>query len=71
MKVTTVLNGKISMVLVPENQMEEEIVKQLNGGKVQLIAQNMNILGNSITGGLLIASDQSEDKKSSQQTVMK
>lgn len=71
MKVTTVLNGKISMVLVPENQMEEEIVKQLNGGKVQLIAQNMNILGNNITGGLLIASDQSEEKKINQQQAVK
>lgn len=62
MKVTAIVNGKVSLVLVPETKVEEEVLKTLNGGvKVQIIAQNVNILQNSVGGGLLITSEQNID----------
>lgn len=58
MKVTTIINGKTCLILVPETKVEEEVIKVLNGGKAQVIAQNVNVLQNSVGGGLLISSDQ-------------
>jgi hypothetical protein len=69
MKSITVLNGKISLVLTPENAMEEEIIKQLNGGEAKLIAGSINILGQSVTGGLLISSDVTIEESKSKTTL--
>lgn len=54
MKVTIIKNGILQMVLTPEDELEKEVIKKLNGGTVQVIADNNTILNNNVGGGLLI-----------------
>lgn len=63
MKVTLVMNGHISLVIQPENSLEKEVVKKLNGGKVQLVASGVNVLQNNIEGSLLVTSDSAPSKE--------
>ena len=53
MKVTTIVNGTTQLVLTPENDLEKEIVKLLNGATAMVVSDNNNILGNNIGGRLL------------------
>ena len=79
MKISSIIdlnsnNKKISLVLIPEDQMEQDLLKRLNGGKVQLIANGVSLLANSITNGLLISDDATttldlNEKKSSSGTT--
>lgn len=54
MKVTTIINGQVSLILTPETPVEQEILKQLNGAGAKLIASNVKVLQNTVDGGLLI-----------------
>lgn len=57
MKVISVLNGKKSIVLIPENEVEEAMLKSIgNGAEVSLIipGSNTQILDTTISKGLLI-----------------
>lgn len=63
MKVTTIINGKFCLILMPENTTDKEILKQLNGGTAQTIASNMSVLQNSVSEGLMITSASEENKK--------
>lgn len=54
MKITSIINGTIQLVLTPENDLEKEIVKQLNGAAATLVSSNNSILNNSIEGSLLL-----------------
>lgn len=62
MKVTMIKNGKISLILTPEDTLETEILKQLGGGKAQIISSKVTVLQNSVEGGLLITNDTSSDE---------
>jgi hypothetical protein len=57
MKVLTLLNGTIQLVLVPETDLEKEVVKQLNGASATLVSDNNNILNHNVGGGLLIKTE--------------
>ena len=57
MKVISVMNGKKSIVLIPENEVEEAMLKSIgNGAEVRLIipGSNTQILDTTISKGLLI-----------------
>ena len=57
MKVISVMNGKKSIVLIPENEVEEAMLKSIgNGAEVSLIipGSNTQILDTTISKGLLI-----------------
>ena len=63
MKVTTIINGTTSLILTPENPVETEILKQLNGAQAQLMTNNIKVLQNTVDGGLLISNlERSWDK---------
>lgn len=57
MKVTTIVNGKICLILTPENTLETEILKKLNGASATVINTKTTVLQNSVEGGLLITVD--------------
>lgn len=61
MKVTTIVNGTTQLVLTPENDLEKEIVKLLNGATAMVVSDNNNILGNNIGGSLLLRKEKSND----------
>ncbi len=54
MKITSIVNGSTQLVIVPENDLEKEILKKLNGGSAVIISENNSILANNVAGGLLI-----------------
>ncbi len=54
MKVFFLKNGTSQLILLPEDDMEKEFVKQLNGASVTSITDGNNILGQNVNGGLLV-----------------
>jgi len=57
MKVQTVANGSVCIVISPENSMEEEILKQLmkqTGNEITEIRAGVRVLQNQINTGILI-----------------
>lgn len=55
MKIITVINGTERVIMQPENKLEEEILKRLDGASCQVIgSQNVNVLESNVFGGLLI-----------------
>lgn len=57
MKVTTVINGVTSLVLTPENDLEKEVIKQLNGAKCTIVTDGNSILNNNIAGSLMLRTE--------------
>jgi len=57
MKVLTIINGGVSLVLEPENTMEEEVLKALTKQSNQIveIRNSVTILSRIIKGSVLIA----------------
>jgi len=54
MKLTSVINGSIQLVIIPENDIEKEILKRVNGCTAVLISDNNSILNQPVSGALLI-----------------
>ena len=57
MKVDTLLNGSITLILVPENDAEKEILKALvkQDNDITELRSTVTILSKSITNGIMIA----------------
>ncbi len=60
MKITSIINGSTQLIITPENDLEKEILKKLNGGSATLVSDNNSILNNSVAGGLLIREPKEE-----------
>jgi hypothetical protein len=63
MKIQTIVNGTITMVIEPENTMEEEILKALlkQGGALHEVRTPLVVLGKTIRGSVLICSETSSE----------
>lgn len=64
MKIITITNGVTQLILLPENDLEKEIVKKVNGGTASLIADNNSVLNTNVSGGLLIRPGQEKKEQS-------
>lgn len=60
MKVTTVINGDTQLVLHPENELEEDIIKRMHGATLSLVADNMQLIGKSLKNCAILSSSQRE-----------
>jgi hypothetical protein len=60
MKVNVVINGSVSLTIIPENKMEEEALKQLSKQRNEIIEirNTLSILSKSIPVGSLLISQQ-------------
>lgn len=56
MEVEIVVNGDVTLVLIPKNSTEEELVKELAGqdNEISLIRGGTNILSKSIPTGIIV-----------------
>ncbi len=59
MKHEFLLNGKVTLLLIPENPMEEQILKQLLKAEVEVkeIRAPVTVLGQVIKTGVVISQD--------------
>lgn len=57
MKVEFVLNGGVTLLLIPDNPMEEEVIKQLmkQDNELSEIRGGATVLNRSVSSGLVIA----------------
>jgi len=57
MKVDTLLNGSITLILVPENDYEKEVLKALvkQDNDISELRSTATLLSKSITNGIIIA----------------
>lgn len=64
MKVEILMNGTVKIVLIPENEIETSIVKQVAAGGVDatIITQHTQILDKVIQDGLVISPSKAEVK---------
>lgn len=60
MKVLTVTNGTTQLVLVPDSELEKELIKELVGATASGISDGHSILGHNVNGGLLIKREKVE-----------
>jgi len=51
---TILKNGTIQLVITGSDEIDNAVLKQLNGATCELIAENFRIGDKSITGGLMI-----------------
>jgi len=65
MKVDTLLNGSITLILVPENDAEKEILKALvkQDNDITELRSTVTILSKSITNGIMIAKKVQQNPK--------
>lgn len=56
MKVIIVKNGSLSLVLEPEDDIDKETLRQLNGATISPMNDAHQILGRRIEGGSIISS---------------
>lgn len=65
MQVEFVLNGRVTLLLIPENPMEEEVIKQLmkQDNELSEIRGGATVLNRTLTSGMVIT------KKSSASVV--
>lgn len=63
MKLTSIINGITQLILTPENDLEKEIIKQLNGAKATVVSDGNSILQNNIGGSLLLKMDNEKIKQ--------
>ena len=65
MKVDTLLNGSITLILVPENDAEKEILKALvkQDNDISELRSTVTILSKSITNGIMIAKKVQQNTK--------
>ena len=65
MQVEFVLNGRVTLLLIPENPMEEEVIKQLmkQDNELSEIRGGATVLNRTLTSGMVIT------KKSSANVV--
>ena len=73
MEVQTIVNGKISLVIVPQNEMEKKLLEQLTNQDNEVIhtKEGFQILGKSVSEALVIRSTSAakEDSNSSDEEV--
>jgi len=55
MKVTHIINGTLQMVLIPENDIDQLVLKQLNGATLTPTAESFHLLNSRIEGAAVIA----------------
>ncbi len=65
MKVEILMNGSVKIVLIPENDIETAIIKNVAAGGVQatIITQHTQILDKIIQDGLVISASKSDSSK--------
>jgi hypothetical protein len=63
MKIQSIINGTVTMVLEPENPMEEEILKVLikQSNKIYEVRTPITVLGKTIRGSVLVCSEMSSE----------
>jgi len=55
MKLTCVLNNEQTCVLlIPETEIERDILKQINGATCATIKENLSVLSQSVSEGIII-----------------
>lgn len=65
----TVSNGKTRLILVPENDVDKEVLKILDGATCKLITDNVKVFDQNVTAGLLIESTTREPLREASKLV--
>lgn len=50
----TVSNGKTRLILIPENDLDKEVLKLLDGGVCKIIQENLKVYDQTVSTGLVI-----------------
>lgn len=59
---TILKNGNVQLIITGSDEIDNAVLKQLNGAVCELISGNFKVGDKSITGGLLIKPEQAEIK---------
>lgn len=72
MEVEIVMNGGISLVLIPKNEMEEKALEQLSSQEndIQLIRSGATILKRTINKGVVITKKEKQGSNENQSTAL-
>lgn len=66
MKVITIINDGLSkLAIIPETDIERDILKRLGDCKASLMTDNVSIFSESLNGALILSNEKNETDKTS------
>ena len=53
----TISNGKLRLVLIPENDIDEATLKSIDGATCKLITENLRVFDQTVSKGIVIEAE--------------